>query len=206
MTPRILVAALLTASESLIAAAIRSAQLTQDDLAPMVGKTLKLHLADLDVDFWIICGDETWWLATESQGEADVALSGTLGNFVETARSMTKTNSPLIFDGLDIRGSVGVLQKMQTIVKKMNLDWRDTITRVLNPVPAKIMIQTLTTARTQWLASRQSIQRQTTEFISNDQKIVISKNEIDEYASRLTDLLQRIDRLDAQLRRIKTDE
>ena len=95
---------------------------------------------------------------------------------------------------------------MQTIIKKMNLDWRDTITRVLNPVPAKIMIQTLTTARTQWLASRQSIQRQTTEFISNDQKIVISKNEIDEYASRLTDLLQRIDRLDAQLRRIKTDE
>ena len=37
--------------------------------------------------------------ATESQETADVELSGTLGSLVETARSLTQPNAPLIFEG-----------------------------------------------------------------------------------------------------------
>lgn len=206
MIPRFVITGLVAASESAIAAGMRAAQLTPDDLAPMAGKTLRLNIVDLDMEVWIICGDEVWWLATESQGEADVALSGTLGNLVDTARSMTKPNSPLIFDGLDIRGSVGVLQTMQSMVKKMNLDWEDIITRSLGPIPAQIIIQTLVVARKQWLISRDSLKRQTTDFLSADQKLVLTQTQLEEYRLRISRLTKRIDRLEAKLQRAKKDE
>ena len=113
MIPRLMLAGLVAASEQAVSAGMRMADIRPEQLAPMVGKVLKLRVTDLDLDVWIICGDERWWLATESQEAADVELSGTLGNLVETARSLTQPNAPLIFEELDIRGSVGVLQTMQ---------------------------------------------------------------------------------------------
>ena len=113
MIPRLVLAGLVAASEQAISAGMYAADIQPEQLAPMTGKVLKLRVTDLDLDVWIICGEDRWWLATESQETADVELSGTLGSLVETARSLTQPNAPLIFEGLDIRGSVGVLQTMQ---------------------------------------------------------------------------------------------
>ena len=157
MIPRLMIAGLVAASEQVISAGMRAADIRPERLAPMVGKVLKVRITDLDLDIWIICGEERWWLATEPQQNADVELSGTLGSLIETAKALTQPNAPLIFEGLDIRGSVGVLQTMQKTFQDMDLDWEDAATRALGPVPANLLIKTLRTARAQWLTSRASL-------------------------------------------------
>ncbi|MBL6825524.1 MAG: SCP2 sterol-binding domain-containing protein [Litoricola sp.] len=203
MIPRLMLAGLVAASEQAITAGMRAADIQPQQLAPMVGKILKLSITDLDLDVWIVCGESQWWLATESQEAADVELSGTLGSLVETARSLTQPNAPLIFEGLDIRGSVGVLQTMQKTFQAMDLDWEDAVTQALGPMPAGLLIKTLRAARTQWLTSRASLKRQTEEFLRTEQKTLVTGTVFGESESRVTALNRQIDRLDARIKRLE---
>ena len=148
---------------------------------------------------------ERWWLATESQEAADVELSGTLGSLVETARSLTQPNAPLIFEGLDIRGSVGVLQTMQKTFQAMDLDWEDAVTKALGPIPASMLIQTLRTARSQWTTSRDSLKRQTREFLRSEQKALVAGDTFSETEARITSLNRQIDRMEVRMKRLEAD-
>ncbi len=205
MIPRLMLAGLVAASEQAISAGMRAADIQPEQLAPMVGKVLKLRVTDFDLDVWIICGDERWWLATESQESADVELSGTLGSLVETARSLTQTNAPLIFEGLDIRGSVGVLQTMQKTFQAMDLDWEDAITKALGPILAGMLIQTLRTARSQWTTSRDSMRRQTREFLRSEQKALVTDDTFSKTEAYISSLKRRIDRVEARIKRLEAD-
>ncbi|MEC8126432.1 MAG: SCP2 sterol-binding domain-containing protein [Pseudomonadota bacterium] len=205
MIPRLMLAGLVAASEQAISAGMRVADIQPEQLAPMVGKVLKLRVTDLDLDVWIICGEERWWLTTESQDVADVELSGTLGSLVETARSLTQPNTPLIFEDLDIRGSVGVLQTMQKTFQAMDLDWEDAVTKALGPIPAGMLIQTLRTARSQWTTSRDSMRRQTREFLRSEQKALVTDDRFSETEARITSLNRQIDRVKARIKRLEAD-
>ena len=206
MIPRLMLAGLVTASELAISAGMHAADIQPEQLAPMTGKVLKLRVTDLDLDVWIICGEDRWWLATESQETADVELSGALGSLVETARSLTQPNAPLIFEGLDIRGSVGVLQTMQKTFQAMNLDWEDAITKALGPLPAGMLIQTLRTARSQWITSRDSMRRQTREFLHSEQNTLVTENAFSETEAHITSLNRQIDRLEARIKRLEAGD
>jgi len=203
MIPRLMIAGLVTASEQVITAGIRAADLRPEQLAPMVGKVLKVRITDLDLDIWISCGADRWWLATEPQESADVELSGSLGSLIETAKALTQPTAPLIFEGLDIRGSVGVLQTMQKTFQDIDLDWEDLATRALGPVPANLLIKTVRTAREQWLTSRASLKRQTDEFFRSEQRTLITSRLFLDTEKRITSLTRQIDRLDARLKRIE---
>lgn len=205
MIPRLMLAGLVAASEQAISAGMRAADIQPEQLAPMVGKVLKLRVTDLDLDVWIICGDERWWLATESQEAADVELSGTLGSLVETARSLTQPNAPLIFEGLDIRGSVGVLQTMQKTFQAMDLDWEDAVTKALGPIPAGMLIQILRTARSHWATSRDSVKRQTREFLRSEQKALVTGDTFSETEARITSLNRQMDRMEVRMKRLEAD-
>ncbi len=204
MIPRLLIAGLVSTSEKAIAAGMRAANLGADELAPMAGKILKLTVTDLSLDLWVVCGETQWWLCTESQETADVELSGTLGSLVDTARSIAKPNTPLVFEGLDIRGSVGVLQTMQQMFQSLNLDWEDVVTRALGPIPANALITALKTARSQWLTSRESLKRQATDFLRAEQKTLITEDEFDTQRARLTALDRQIDRLNARIKQVES--
>ncbi len=206
MIPRLMLAGLVTASELAISAGMHVADIQPEQLAPMTGKVLKLSVTDLDLDVWIICGEDRWWLATESQETADVELSGTLGSLVETARSLTQPNAPLIFEGLDIRGSVGVLQTMQKTFQAMDVDWEDAITKALGPLPAGMLIQTLRTARSQWITSRDSMRRQTREFLHSEQNTLVTENAFSETEAHITSLNRQIDRLEARIKRLEAGD
>ena len=140
-----------------------------------------------------------------AQEAADVELSGTLGSLVETARSLTQPNAPLIFEGLDIRGSVGVLQTMQKTFQAMDLDWEDAVTKALGPIPAGMLIQTLRTARSQWATSRDSVKRQTREFLRSEQKALVTGDTFSETEARITSLNRQMDRMEVRMKRLEAD-
>lgn len=204
MMPRLMLAGLVSASEAAMAAGMAAAQLTPEHLAPMVGKILRLQVTDLDLDVWVVCGETRWWLSTEAQDRADVELSGTLGSLVDTARSIAKPDSPLIFEGLDIRGSVGVLQTMQTMFRSLDLDWEDIVTRALGPIPAGLLITTLRTAREQWLVSRESLTRQAQDFIRADQTLALTEVQFTDHVAAITQLDRHADRLLARIKRLES--
>ena len=194
---------LVKASESAMRHGMRLAGVTEQHLAPMAGRVLKLEITDLKTELWLVCGDSQWWLATTDQGTADVTLTGSLGALVETARSMTDPNSPLVLEGLEVRGAVGVLQTLQRLLRDLDLDWQDTLTQAIGPIPANLIIGALRSAREQLHESRSQIKQQVQETVLAEHGPVISTDAYQGTKDRITALSRHLERMDARLRRLE---
>lgn len=197
---------LVKASESAMRHGMRLAGVTEQQLAPMAGRALKLEITDLKADLWLVCGETQWWLATADQGIADVTLTGSLGALVDTARSMTDPNSALVLEGLEVRGAVGVLQTLQRLLRDLDLDWQDTLTQAIGPVPASLIIRTLRSAREQLLQSRARVQQQIQDTMLAEHGPVIPNETYQGTKDRVTALSRQLERLDARLRRLEHRE
>ena len=204
MIPRLALAGLIAKLEQAINVGMRAADIRSEQLVPLDGKVLKLRIKDLNLDIWVICDKTRWWLATEPQDSSDIELSGSLGSFIETLRSITQPNRPLVFEGLDIRGNIGVLQTMQTMFQAMDLDWENIVTKGLGPIPAGILIKTLRRLRSQSLLSRDSLRQQAKEFMQSEQKVILTNVYYEHASTRVYKLTRQIDRLEARIRRLET--
>ena len=191
------------ASETALRRGMQLAGVTADQLAPMAGRVLKLEMTDLQIDLWLVCGETQWWLATTDQGTPDVVLAGSLGSLLETARSMTDPNSALVLDGLEVRGSVGVLQTLQRLLASLELDWQDALTQAIGPIPAHLIIQGVEAARDQWRTSRATAKRQLDETLMAEASPVIRSATYQETKTRVTALSRQLERMDARLRRLE---
>lgn len=194
---------LVNASETALRRGMQLAGVTADQLAPMAGRVLKLEMTDLQIDLWLVCGETQWWLATTDQGTPDVVLAGSLGSLLETARSMTDPNSALVLDGLEVRGSVGVLQTLQRLLASLELDWQDALTQAIGPIPAHLIIQGVQAARDQWRTSRAAAKRQLDETLMAEASPVIRTATYQETKTRVTALSRQLERMDARLRRLE---
>jgi len=194
---------LVKASESAMRQGMQLAGVTSQHLAPMAGRVLKLEITDLKTDLWLICGDSQWWLATADQGIADVTLTGSLGALVETARSMTDPTSALVLVGLEVRGSVGVLQTLQRLLRDLDLDWQDALSQAIGPIPANLIIRTLRAARDQLSMSRTLAKRQLQDTLQAEHSPVIPVTTYQGTKDRVTMLSRQLERMDARLRRLE---
>ena len=203
MIPRLALAGLIPKVEQVINGGMKAADIKPEQLALMAGKVLKLTITDLNLDIWVICDKTRWWLATEPQDSPDIELSGSFGSFIETLRSITQPNRPLVFEGLDIRGNIGVLQTMQTMFQAMNLDWENIVTKELGPIPAGILIKTLRRLRSQSLISRDSLRQQAKEFMQAEQKTILTNAYYEDASARVYKLTRQLDRLEARISRLE---
>lgn len=194
---------LVKASESAMRQGMQLAGVTHHHLAPMAGRVLKLEIIDLKTDLWLICGESQWWLATSDQGVADVTLTGSLGALVETARSMTDPNSALVLEGLEVRGSVGVLQTLQRLLRDLDLDWQDALSQAIGPIPANLIIRTLRAAREQLITSQALAKRQLQDTLQAEHSPVIPETTYQGTKDRVTALSRQLERMDARLRRLE---
>ena len=157
--------------EQAISAGMRSADIRPEQLTPMAGKVLKLRRDHLDLDVWIVCGKNGGGSQQNPKKRPMSSFLEHLGvSLIPRDRSL-KPDTPLIFEGLDIRGSVGVLQTMQKTFPSNGFRLgRHPYKRSLGPMPAGLLIKTLRSARSQWLTSRDSLKRQAKEFYGQNKQ------------------------------------
>ena len=95
---------------------------------------------------------------------------------------------------------------MQKTFQAMDLDWEDAVTKALGPIPAGMLIQTLRAARSQWITSRDSMRRQTREFLHSEQNTLVTENTFSETEAYITSLNRQIDRLEARIKRLEAGD
>ena len=85
------------------------------------------------------------------------------------------------------------------------MDWEDAVTKALGPIPAGMLIQALRTAQSQWIKSRDSMKRQTREFL-REQNTLVTENAFSETEAHITSLNRQIDRLEARIKRLEAGD
>jgi ubiquinone biosynthesis protein UbiJ len=136
------------------------------------------------------------------EGEVTTTLRGELSDFSRLIGSNDPAGE-LINGNLELEGDSAPLIELQKIISGLDMDWEAPLVANLGDVAGHQIAQIL---RGAWVWGKQtgnSLNRQLEEFIHEEARIAPPALEMEDFFSDVTQLGQRVDRLNARLQRLR---
>ncbi|MGH1484928.1 MAG: ubiquinone biosynthesis accessory factor UbiJ [Cellvibrionaceae bacterium] len=117
--------------------------------------------------------------------------------------SLLKQPTSLANSGVELAGSIGLLQQWQTLLQQLDIDWEDAISSVLGDIAGPMAADGI--RRTfSWSKQQQTEQqRLLKEYLPEELNIVPSKTELDNFNQSVSALSVDTDRLNARFSQLK---
>lgn len=133
-------------------------------------------------------------IMTLCETPATTQLSGTPLALI----TLLKKPTTLANSGVELTGSVGLLQRWQTILNELDIDWEDAISSVLGDMAGPIATQTIMGGLS-W-SRRQSVEqtRLFKEYITEELKVTPSKPELKIFSDAVSEMKMDAERLQAR--------
>lgn len=107
--------------------------------------------------------------------------------------------------GVVLVGNVGLLQRWQTVLQQLDIDWEDAISLVLGDIAGPISAAAIRRA-VLWSQQQQTEQqRLLTEYLSEELQLVPSQTELDNFSKAVGELSMDTERLNARLAQLAQD-
>lgn len=112
--------------------------------------------------------------------------------------SLLKKPTTLAGSGVELAGSVGLLQSWQSILNDVDIDWEDAISNVLGDI-AGPMAGNIINSGFNWSRQQSTEQvRLLKEYITEELKVTPSKAELNEFSKAVSDIKMDAERLQAR--------
>jgi ubiquinone biosynthesis protein UbiJ len=113
--------------------------------------------------------------------------------------SLLKKPTTLANSGVELAGSVGLLQRWQVILNELDIDWEDAISSVLGdiagPVAAKTILGGLSWSKHQGVEQTRLLK----EYVTEELKVTPSKPELKMFSEAVSEIKMDAERLQARL-------
>lgn len=122
-----------------------------------------------------------------------------------TTAFATLLQNPQAFanSGITLTGSPGLLQRWQTIIAALEIDWEDAISQVLGDIAGPIASQGIKKTAQWWQSQAKEQQRLLAEYVTEELKWVPSTNEMDCLTHHIAELRLQMDRISARTERLQ---
>lgn len=169
--------------------------------AELRGRSLAVHLSDLDLELYFLPHAQGLQLADQMDGVADVRLSASTRVF---ARTLFAGNEASIMGaGLRIEGDVGLAQGFARIFQHVDIDLEDWLEPRIGDVPAQLLGQALRGAGAFARRAVSTLSLDTAEYLREETRDLVHREEINEWTRAVDKLRADTDRLGARLRRLQ---
>lgn len=192
--------ALLGAAEEAINRALPYAPQTQAALAKLEGQSVQIFVTEPQFSVTIVLGG-ILQLRSVYEDKVGASIEGTLREYL-TAAAADDPAIALINGNLRIRGDSRLMQKLQSLLSELDIDWEAPIAAVVGDVAGHQIGKTLRSLFNWGKQSRSSLERQLSEFILEEARFSPSKLELEDFYRDIRKLQQSIDRAEAKLKRL----
>ena len=170
-------------------------------LAELSGKVLSLEFINTGLVLYIKPGAGGVLFDTDYSGDVNVAIRGTPVNLA--AYLMSASGKGEGFTGrLEIIGDVGLAQDFQTIIKRVDLDWEEFISRWLGDTLAhkmgNIIRSTISLARN----TKRTLELDISEYLRYEKEVLPEQSEVDEYIAAIDELRNDTERLQVRVNKL----
>ncbi|MDH5300759.1 MAG: SCP2 sterol-binding domain-containing protein [Gammaproteobacteria bacterium] len=141
-------------------------------------------------------------LADHYDGQVDATIRGGLFSLLHTA--MTHERDRVLSGDVKIEGDVRLGQRVQHILKNMELDWEEPLSRVVGDVAAHQLGRAAQDAFSFFSRTVQGLLRDSAEYVTEERRDVPSKVELDDYYNRVDEVRAHVDRVAARIMRLQT--
>ena len=180
-----------------ISLAIENSNLEKQDFQSLAGKNIVIILSNTSTVINIKILDEDIILKESNEEEVDLTLEGSPIAFINYFNNLDTDSS------IKISGVASLAENFSNLVEKINIDWEQIIADYTNDDIAYYSIKISESLKEKSNEVKESFVRNLKEYIRDETDIIPSKESISSYISDVDKLRNKIEMIDAKLKRVK---
>lgn len=186
-------------AEKIINAALVYDPATRIALGKLAPQVLALKISAPDVVIYIMPTAESIRLLGHYEGDVTTQVTGKVPALIALLNS---DRMNLKDSGVDVIGSTIFLAQLQHILKNLDIDWEEILTHFLGDIAGHQGAEFIR-SQMHWAKERvDNIQRLTSEFLTEELRVLPSKAEIAFFNHQVDDVRLGVDRIEARINRI----
>ena len=170
-------------------------------LGELEGLVFRLECTRPDLDIYLCPEANRVRLAGRHDGPVTTAIRGTASDFAELATARDPA-AALINGNIELTGDSGPLMELQRIIAALQLDWEAPLVDSLGDVVGHQLAEGLRGLFSWGRQASSSVARQLEEYIHEEARLAPCRDEVEDFYQDIEALSQRVDRLQAHLRRL----
>jgi len=191
-------AASLTIAEATINASLALDPAAADILRPLNQRILHIKLESPQENIFILFDSGQVILLGQYEGEADLCLQGTIGQFITMAQHSNAANA-LSLSGISAQGKITLLSELQAAITKLDLDLAQIVTKCAGENIAELASIKANSLKQKASRFFTQLQRSTTEYLNHESPLQPSPYEQQQFSQQVQQFKQDVERLEAKL-------
>ncbi len=172
-------------------------------LGALSGRVIKLEFLDLGVSVYLFPSESGVHARTDYTGAADVVARGRLPGFLSLG--LGSETRAFFSGGIEVSGDVDVGQQFQKILKQLDIDWEEQISRMLGDPLAHQLGNAARAARAFAAESGALIGRDLAEYLQCEARELPQRQEVETFLGAVDVLRADVDRLEQRIVRLRPD-
>ena len=171
-------------------------------LQALQGKLICLHISNPDVQLYFLPTADQVRVTTRYAAAPDVTIHGSALGLMRLSAS-NDAGKAMLEHGIKIDGDMGLGNHFSQILREIDVDWEELLSRAVGDVVAHHLGQEVRNAQG-WLGdSSHAMRLNTQEYLQEEARLVPADAEIRQYLDAVDTLRADTDRLEARLKRLE---
>lgn len=203
MSLSLLQTALFIPVEALLNQLLRLDAASAARLAALEGRTLAVFVTTPAFAIYISVRNRQLHLSPLFEGEPTASLRGPASALLKV---LTQSNSVhnLAPYQVELRGSTGFVQDLQTLLQDLDVDWEFHLSRIVGDLPTAAVSKTMDSGKDFIQNSVNTAKDNLHDYLAYECELFPSKTALEQFQAQLLELSLRTDRLEARIRALQT--
>ncbi len=175
----------------------------RERLGALEGKVIAVELLGLGIRLFFFPHAQGVQVLSHYEGEADTTvLRGAPLSLLRLSLS-AKPADELFAGGVELRGDTATGQAFQDILRALDLDWEELLSRVAGDDIAHQTGRLLRSAGAQLRHTGRTVEMNVSEYLHEEADLLVNRHAIDDFLHAVDDLRSDADRLEARVHRLE---
>ncbi len=170
---------------------------TLDTLATLEGDVVEIDVLNTDIRLFILPSARGLALKSKYEDKADVSIKGS------PAALLGMITAEKVGAGdVEIIGNVGMAHNLQSILKRMDVDWEEYLSQIIGDIAAHKVGNFLRGMSQLAKTSAKTIGLDISEYLRYERKTLLDKSELDEFNHAVDKIRNDVERLQKRIERL----
>ncbi len=170
--------------------------------AKLSNKVIKIELTDWETSFYVLPSSSGLALLADYDKKPQATISGPLSGLVRV--SLDKASSQSLFkQGVKITGDVQLGEQMQDILRRIDIDWEEHLSRFVGDIFAHQIARGFKKTIQIGKHTTETLQRNMKEYLHEEAKYFPTQQQIEAFYRNIGKLRDDVDRAEARIKRLQ---
>ena len=147
----------------------------------------------------LLCHGDQISLHSELDKEADVSLKGSASALAGLAM---QGEDNITGSGVEVRGSLDVLQRLKNILSDLDVDWEAAVVEIIGELSAHLVVKTARSMHQWQQQARPRAMAVAANFVRDEARLTPAKVEVEQFRGEVRKLSTDVERLAARVNRL----